>query len=50
MAEYQATVVWEREGAVFVDNRYSRGRGCSWLRKPDAGRMRRGRIRGSCKS
>jgi len=25
MAEYQATVDWERNGAAFVDNRYSRG-------------------------
>ena len=25
MTEYQATVDWERNGAAFVDNRYSRG-------------------------
>ena len=25
MSEYQATVSWERAGAVFTDNRYSRG-------------------------
>ena len=25
MAEYQATIDWERNGAAFVDNRYSRG-------------------------
>jgi organic hydroperoxide reductase OsmC/OhrA len=25
MAEYQATIDWERNGAEFVDNRYSRG-------------------------
>jgi organic hydroperoxide reductase OsmC/OhrA len=25
MAEYQATIDWERSGAEFVDNRYSRG-------------------------
>lgn len=25
MAEYLATVVWSRDGAVFTDNRYSRG-------------------------
>lgn len=25
MAEYQVTVEWERNGAAFVDNRYSRG-------------------------
>jgi len=25
MSEYQATVLWERNGAVFTDNRYSRG-------------------------
>jgi organic hydroperoxide reductase OsmC/OhrA len=25
MAEYRATVSWERDGARFVDNRYSRG-------------------------
>jgi organic hydroperoxide reductase OsmC/OhrA len=25
MAEYQATIDWERDGAAFVDNRYSRG-------------------------
>jgi organic hydroperoxide reductase OsmC/OhrA len=25
MAEYKATIVWNREGALFTDNRYSRG-------------------------
>jgi organic hydroperoxide reductase OsmC/OhrA len=29
MAEYKATVVWSRDGAVFTDNRYSRGH--RWL-------------------
>ena len=25
MAEYKSVVVWSRDGAVFTDNRYSRG-------------------------
>ena len=25
MAEYKATVAWQRDGAKFTDNRYSRG-------------------------
>jgi len=25
MAEHKATILWERDGAVFTDNRYSRG-------------------------
>src|SRR5262249_57910543 len=29
MATYQATVVWQRAGAAFTDNRYSRGH--RWL-------------------
>ena len=29
MAEYKSVVVWNREGAVFTDNRYSRGH--RWL-------------------
>ena len=29
MAEYKSVVVWNREGAVFADNRYSRGH--RWL-------------------
>jgi organic hydroperoxide reductase OsmC/OhrA len=29
MAEYKAVVVWNRDGAVFTDNRYSRGH--RWL-------------------
>jgi organic hydroperoxide reductase OsmC/OhrA len=29
MAEYKSTVVWRRDGAVFTDNRYSRGH--RWL-------------------
>ncbi len=29
MAEYQAAVIWRRDGAAFIDNRYSRGH--RWL-------------------
>lgn len=29
MSEYRTTVVWNREGAAFIDNRYSRGH--RWL-------------------
>lgn len=29
MAEYKSVVIWKREGAVFTDNRYSRGH--RWL-------------------
>src|SRR6266566_9230286 len=29
MADYKSTVVWNREGAAFTDNRYSRGH--RWL-------------------
>lgn len=29
MAEYQSVIVWNRDGAVFTDNRYSRGH--RWL-------------------